>query len=706
MSTQPQATGGQEVHGEDLYLGLDCSTQALKALFLNQHGEVVEQEVVDFDNDLGHIYHTTKGTYRGYSLEEHRNPSHPNYKAGVVTTPTLMFVFALELLLDNLKTRGMDLRRVRAISASGQMHGSVYWAKNASRHLKALQPGKSLHTQLHAAFSLPCGPIWMDSSTETYCQALEKHFPGGAQELANLTGSRAYARFTGVQISKLHATHPDLLSHTERISLVSSFLVTLLLGQYAPIDFADACGMSLFDLHKRQWSSDLLAHTCRSFQPLQDEGPANKRQKTTQNSHHDQPDLAALLGEPVGLQTLGRIHPYFSERFGLDSSCEVVSASGDNCCALLGMGLTEAGDVGLSLGTSDCVFGVLQHPKPGKEGHVLVHPGQSDLFMLLLCFKNGSLNRERVRDAAGFRDWAAFARAMEQTAPGNQQQLAIRWTEPEITPTTTRPGKPKTPYLHRLRVHVRWDAKEQRVESFDPASEVRALVEGQIMGYHLHCKLMGLSEMKRVIATGGASREKSLLQVVADVFGVPVYVQQNADGTAITETAAMGAALRAHWGVERQRSTAAPSPPPPAATRQSPRTSGRSAFQFHESPKFSGRTTNQSPKTSVRSHLSPKISGSHLSPKMSGNHLSPKISGRSADAAAGSVLHPTASSSSSFSSSSSSNGASHSAADSSRKAPTLVLCASPRPSAVAIYKELLPRYERLEQLAVQLGNIP
>ena len=49
---------------------------------------------------------------------------------------------------------------------------------------------------LKSSFSRIDCPIWMDSSTTDECKLLEKHV-GSAQHLFELTGSKAYERFTG-----------------------------------------------------------------------------------------------------------------------------------------------------------------------------------------------------------------------------------------------------------------------------------------------------------------------------------------------------------------------------------------------------------------------------------------------------------------------------------------------------------------------------
>ena len=85
---------------------------------------------------------------------------------------------------------------------SSQQHGSVYWRCGSNEMLAGLNPGKFLHDQLASFFSLLDSPIWMDSSTTDECQALEDAV-GGPLALADITGSRAYERFTGNQASRV-----------------------------------------------------------------------------------------------------------------------------------------------------------------------------------------------------------------------------------------------------------------------------------------------------------------------------------------------------------------------------------------------------------------------------------------------------------------------------------------------------------------------
>lgn len=132
------------------------------------------------------------------------------------------YLEALDLLFTQMKGKGFPFKQVVSVSGSGQQHGSAYWKKGALASLQGLKGGTPLKTQLGAAFRLPNSPIWMDSSTGEQCAALEKAM-GGAARVAEISGSRAYERFTGNQIAKVAGKDAAAYNDVERISLVSDF---------------------------------------------------------------------------------------------------------------------------------------------------------------------------------------------------------------------------------------------------------------------------------------------------------------------------------------------------------------------------------------------------------------------------------------------------------------------------------------------------
>ncbi|XP_058802917.1 xylulose kinase isoform X10 [Phymastichus coffea] len=474
---------------ERTYLGLDFSTQQLKAAVLDDDLNVLHETCVQYDNDLPEFR-----TYGG--------ALHPKDEPGSAAAPTLMWVKALDMILDRLRVCGVDFGRVAGVSGCAQQHGTVYWARGARRALNRLDPDRFLHEQLVAAFSVSPAPIWMDSSTGAECRRLEE-VAGGAKRLAEITGSRATERFAGPQIAKLARRRPEAYENTERISLVSSFAASLFLGDYAPIDWADGSGMNLLDIRAKDWRDELL-EACA-------------------------PGLRERLGQPVSSSTdLGPLSGYFVERFGFREGCRVVAFTGDNPCSLAGLRLKE-GELACSLGTSDALFLYLSHPRTSTDGSVFCNPVRDDAYMALICFKNGSLTRERVRDAAAGSDWRLFDELLDNTPRGNFGNLGLYYDAPEILP-------------RGLDGDHRFNRAGDRVARYSSVEvEVRALVEGQFVARRAHAEDFGfvVGPGCRIVATGGASGNRAMLQVLADVFDSPVHVSEAAN------SAVLGAAYRA-----------------------------------------------------------------------------------------------------------------------------------------------------------------
>jgi xylulokinase len=271
--------------------------------------------------------------------------------------------------------------------------------------------------------------------------------------------------------------------------------------------------MNLLDLRSKQWSAPVVG----AMPP-----PANA-------------DLPAKLGPAAPSHAVvGPIAPYYTSVYGFPSSASVIAWSGDNPCSVAGLGLRSPGDVAVSLGTSDTMFGILATPLPGTEGHIFANPVDPASYMAMLCYKNGSLCREGVRNAVAGGSWDSFNALLAKSAPGNGGRIGFFFESPEITPTVLKAG---------TRRFEKKGGSYARVGAFsDPTADARAVVEGQFLSMRLHGESIGMKAPTRLIATGGASSNAAVLQVLADVFGAPVFVAQQ------TDSASLGAAYRAAHG--------------------------------------------------------------------------------------------------------------------------------------------------------------
>ena len=468
----------------NLFLGLDSSTQSISAIVIDlDTRQVVYDLSLNYDDTLPH-YGTENGVLK-------------NSDPTIVHTPPLLWVDALDKLLAQMKTDGVALNNIKAISGSGQQHGSVYLNKNTPETLSNLDATKSLIENLTDVFSRTTSPIWMDSSTRAECDETCDAL-GGLQATAEATGSTTFERFTGPQIRKFYKDDPEAYAQTAHIMLVSSFMASILSGTIAPIDHGDGAGMNLMNIQTRQWHNQALDATAPNL--------ANRL-----------PPLAKSW------QIIGPISTYFVERYGFAPDTQTLTWSGDNPNSVVGLGLIKEGMVAISLGTSDTYFGTMKtcQTDPRGEGHVFVSPTGD--YMSLICFKNGSLAREAIAEQFGL-NWEGFSQALKATPPGNNGKILLPYFEPEIVPNVLTPG------IHRF------DLDEN-----DAEGHCRAVVEAQMMSMRIHSEWMGVRP-SAIYVTGGASVNTDILQIMADVQNCPVYQFE------VTNSAALGAALRAAHG--------------------------------------------------------------------------------------------------------------------------------------------------------------
>ena len=464
-----------------LYLGLDSSTQSLSAILIDvETRQLVVDHSISFNDRLAEF-----GCKNGVL---------PSPDPTVAHSDPLMWLAALDLLCEELRQKGIDLAQIVAVAGSGQQHGSVYLNASAGGVLKSLSPERSLASQLRPALSRPTSPIWMDSSTRKQCDEIEAAV-GGPAAVAERTGSSCFERFTGPQIRKFWQTEPARYGDTRKIHLVSSFMASVLAGKHAPIDHGDGAGMNLMDIRKRDWSPAMLKATA--------------------------PGLGGkLTGLARSHAVVGRISPYFVQKYGFSPRCQAVAWSGDNPCSLVGVGLIRSGRVCISLGTSDTYFGFMPEPHISTEGEGHVFGSPTGDYMSLICFLNGSLTREKVKDVFGL-SWEQFSDALRQTKPGNGGRVMLPYFSPEITPKVLDP-----------KVCRYW------LNPTDVEGNVRAVVEAQMASMAIHSKWMGV-KTRMIYATGGASANRAILEIMANVHNADVYQFQ------VGKSAALGAALRA-----------------------------------------------------------------------------------------------------------------------------------------------------------------
>jgi len=254
-------------------------------------------------------------------------------------------------------------------------------------------------------------------------------------------------------------------------------------------------------------------------------------------------DLRAKLGDvPLdGERALGSISTYFVERYGFSKDCQIAPFTGDNPATILALPL-RPGDAIVSLGTSTTFLMNTATYKPDPSYHFMNHPTTKGHFMFMLCYKNGGLAREKVRDKlpkpTGQDQWSSFNQAVLNTPPldvksgadsSSKAKLGLYFPLPEIVPNvragtwryecTAKDGSNLTPV----------DGEK----AWSPEADARAIVESQALSMRLRSQSLVNSpppsdnsstysalppQPRRIYLVGGGSLNPAIARVMGD-FG-------------------------------------------------------------------------------------------------------------------------------------------------------------------------------------------
>jgi xylulokinase len=198
----------------------------------------------------------------------------------------------------------MPLTAVRGIGLSGQMHGATLLDSNDD-------------------VLRPC-ILWNDTRAAAEAAAMDAD-----PQFRALTGNIVFPGFTAPKLAWVAKHEPAIFEKVTRVLLPKDYLRLWLTGE-AVAEMSDAAGTSWLDVGKRDWSDDLLAATGMTRAQM--------------------PRLVE------GSQVSGHIRETLAARWGLAKGVVVAGGGGDNASSAVGVGVVQAGDAFVSLGTSGVLF--------------------------------------------------------------------------------------------------------------------------------------------------------------------------------------------------------------------------------------------------------------------------------------------------------------------------------------------------------------
>ena len=317
------------------------------------------------------------------------------------------------------------------------------------------------------------------------------------------------------------------------------------------MDISDVCGMNLWDIRAGAYHERLMALASGSSNP-------STLKQMLGAVHHD------------SATALGHVSPYLVRRYGFSPICKIASFTGDNPATILALPL-RPNDAIVSLGTSTTFLMSTQNYAPDPATHFFNHPTTPGLYMFMLCYKNGGLAREQIRDHINAilpstdhthtrdpKSWNTFDQtvlsspALGQAPPEfDAMKLGLFFPRPEIVPNLPA-GEWRYAYSPSTRTLN--EHPEGWKKSHDDA---RAIVESQLLSLRLRSRALVSTDTasgtppqpRRVYLVGGGSQNSAIAKVAGEVLGGvegvwKLDVGQNA--------CALGAAYKAVWTVERR----------------------------------------------------------------------------------------------------------------------------------------------------------
>jgi xylulokinase len=326
--------------------------------------------------------------------------------------------------------------------------------------------------------------LWNDGRCGEECALLEARVPNSR----DITGNLMMPGFTAPKLLWVQRHEPEIFSQVAKVLLPKDYLRLRMTGDFAS-DMSDAAGTLWLDVAKRDWS-DVMLDAC-------------------QLSREQMPALYE------GSEITGALTPSVAQAWNMPA-VPVVAGGGDNAAGAVGVGMADAGQAMLSLGTSGVYFAVSEgyRSNPQSAVHSFCHalPGKWHLMSVMLS-------------AASCLDWAA--------------KLTV-WFLPYLSGERTPHNNPNAKGVFFGLTH-----------QHGPAELARAVLEG--VGYALaegmdvvhECGLKPTS----ITLIGGGARSAYWRQMLADISGHQLDYRTGGD-----VGPALGAARLAQIAVNPERS--------------------------------------------------------------------------------------------------------------------------------------------------------
>jgi xylulokinase len=378
-----------------------------------------------------------------------------------------------------IKIADIHPSEIVSLGVSGQQHGFVPLDQEGH----PIRPAK----------------LWNDTSTLEETDILIEKL-GGKSGCIKKLGISLAVGYTASKILWFKRKEPENYKKLSLILLPHNYINSVLTG-INHMEFGDASGTGLMDIRKRVWSKIAL----EAIDP-------ELEAKFPSLSHPSQP--VGLMKKDV------------AQRLGLNKVL-VASGGGDNMMGAIGTGNVKPGLCTVSLGTSGTVYSYFAEPFVDPVGEIAAFCDSTGGWLPLLCTMNVTNTTEHFKALFDISN-EELENTASQAPPGADNLLFLPYIDGERVPVL--------PFASGVFFGL-------KRKTFSRPYMARAIMEGTVfnLGYGFaRMKSLGLIPAE-IRATGGGSKSRLWLQMVADILQTPVVTLKE------EEAAAFGAAIQSIW---------------------------------------------------------------------------------------------------------------------------------------------------------------
>lgn len=342
-------------------------------------------------------------------------------------------------------------------------------------------------------YNVPLTPLMLWSDTRSKEEATATINSNHAAMIYNNSGVPVHPMLPLTKIIWLQKYQPEVFNAAYKFISIKEFILYYLIKEYK-IDYSLAASSGMFDMKTLDWNNDTLSLA-----------NINKEK------------LSAIVSTKWSTQN---IDANFKKQLNLPKNTTIVIGSSDGCLANVGSNLLLNKDIAITIGTSAAIRINSSHKifnTSSNNFNYLLEPG------LFVC--GGASN-----NGGNVMDWL-----IDQYKYHNNKEIL----EEAFSVDTETDELIIVPYFLGERAPV-WNANATKIiygnkNNYLRKHIARAVLEGVVMNLYLIAEsiLKDSTRIEKIVAGGGFTQSNSWLQLVADVFNLPVYVYSNADVSAL-----------------------------------------------------------------------------------------------------------------------------------------------------------------------------